>query len=431
MGHDHAHGESAWAVSSSGRRLVSGGLVVVVVATLVGLIVLWPRGSADVDTSFLGQGDVRDGTVERVERRPCSYGGGDPSFQCDVSTIRVTSGAQEGDQVALELQPGPGVVRLASGDRVVLYYDGDLPPGRQYQFADYQRRTPLLWLAVLFVVVVLALGRFRGLMALVGLAVSVLVLVVFVLPSLLRGHDPVAVALVGSAAIAFAALYLAHGFNERTTVALLGTFASLLLTGILAVAFVGASNFTGLASEEAGILQLTAGQVDVKGLLLAGIVIGSLGVLDDVTVTQVSAVAQLHAADPRMGAPQLYRRAVTIGRDHIASTVNTLVLAYAGASLPLLLLFTETSRPFGQVVNGETVAVEIVRTLVGSVGLVASVPITTALAVAVIAGRTRKRAPSVAEEADRLVTIEEEPTGRPPGQTPSWDDFAPPDKPTF
>lgn len=209
--------------------------------------------------------------------------------------------------------------------------------------------------------------------------------------------------------------------------ALLGTFASLLVTGVLGLVFVGAAKFTGLAQEEAGFLQLTAGQVDLKGLLLAGIVIGSRGVLDDVTVTQVSAVSELHASNPSLGRWDLYRAGVRIGRDHIASTVNTLLLAYAGAALPLLLLFTEASRPLGDVVTSETVAVEVVRTLVGSVGLVASVPITTALAALVVGPDPGPRPP----RSPRRRPVEPAPEPEPDRQPATWEDFAPAEKPDF
>jgi uncharacterized membrane protein len=246
----------------------------------------------------------------------------------------------------------------------------------------------MLWLAGLFVAAVVLLGRWRGLLALVGLAFSLLLLVRFVLPSILEGNDPVAVALVGSAAIMFVALYLAHGFNVRTTSAVAGTLISLVLTGLLAAAFVHLTNLTGLGSEEGGYLRALAGNIDLEGLLLGGIVVGSLGVLDDVTVTQASAVWELSLANTAYGFRQLYQGALRIGRDHIASTVNTLVLAYAGASLPLLILFTLSNRHIGDVLTGEIVAEEIIRTLVGSIGLVASIPITTALT-AFVATRQR------------------------------------------
>jgi uncharacterized membrane protein len=276
--------------------------------------------------------------------------------------------------------------------------------GSQYYFIDFDRQFPLLALGGLFAVVVVALSRWRGLAALAGVVVSLWVLVQFVLPAILDGRSPLAVACVGGATIMFLALYLAHGLNATTTVAVLGTLMSLLLTGLLAVIFVGVSSFTGSGSEEAVFLQLSAQQVNLEGLLLASIIIGTLGVLDDVTVTQASAVWELHRANPSYGIKRLYRSGIRIGRDHIASTVNTLVLAYAGASLPLLILFTVASRSFGEVVTTEVVAEEIVRTLVGSIGLVASVPVTTGLAALVVTRGTstgiRHRPKRTAEPED-------------------------------
>jgi len=273
----------------------------------------------------------------------------------------------------------------------------DLPLGApvsaEFYFADYQRDLPLLLLGLIFAVAVVALGRWRGLRALGALGASLAVLVVFVLPAILQGSSPVAVAIVGSAVIMTVALFMSHGINVRTASALLGTLVSLGLTGILALVFVGATQLTGLASEEAVYLQVSAERINLQGLILAGIIIGSLGVLDDVTVTQASAVWELRKANRSWGFSELYRPAVRIGRDHIASTVNTLVLAYAGASLPLLVLFTQAERPLVEVAGGEVVATEIVRTLVGSIGLVASVPITTALtALALVGGSSLRKA---------------------------------------
>jgi uncharacterized membrane protein len=204
----------------------------------------------------------------------------------------------------------------------------------------------MLLLVALFVAAVVAFGRWRGLFVIAGVGVSMVVLVGFVLPALLNGEAPIWVALVGTSAVALPALYLAHGLSERTSVAVLGTVASLLLTCLLGGVFVELTHLTGLASEEVGFLQAFGGQLDFAGLLLAGIVIGALGVLDDVTVTQVAAVWELHVAKPGATARQLYDAGVRIGRDHIASTVNTLVLADAdaGASLPLLLLFKTAGR---------------------------------------------------------------------------------------
>src|SRR5581483_2104738 len=282
------------------------------------------------------------------------------------------------------------------GDKIVVGRAGTGRPGDPnaggWYFSDFQRRGPLLALAVFFALAVVIFGRWRGLMALAGLAASFGVLVRFILPAILVGKNPVAVSVVGAAAIMFAVLYLAHGLNARTTTAVLGTVGALLFTGLLAWIFVAGTHLTGMADEESGLLAASLSGVSLRGLLLGGVVIGSLGVLDDVTVTQASAVWELHQANPAYGFQRLYAAGLRIGRDHIASTVNTLGMASAGASLPLLVLFTLSSRHLGDVLTSEIVATEIVRTLVGSIGLVSAVPITTALA-AFVADRSVHREP--------------------------------------
>jgi uncharacterized membrane protein len=248
-------------------------------------------------------------------------------------------------------------------------------------------------------------------------------MVAFMFPSILDGNDPTAVALVSAALIAIVALYLTHGITEMITVALLGTFAALGLTAALAWVFSNLAHFTGFASEDAFYLTIASSEINVKGLVLAGIIVGSLGVLDDVTVTQVSAVWQLHTANPAYGARRLYASAVVIGRDHIASTVNTLVLAYAGASLPLLLVFTQAGRGLGTVAEGELVAVEIVRTLVGSIGLVAAVPLTTALAAFIVTRGSTLRPP--AATVPPPASPPSRPSVEPEPPEPAWEQFAP------
>jgi uncharacterized membrane protein len=238
----------------------------------------------------------------------------------------------------------------------------------------------MLWLALIFVAAVLLLGRLRGALSLVGLAVSLALVLVFVVPSILDGNSPLAVAVTGALAIALVTIPLAHGLGAKSMAALLGTAASLLLTAALAVLFTGLTHLTGLSSEEAIFLQLGQSDLSLEGLLLAGIVIGALGVLDDVTISQASTVLALRRANPRLGFAELFGRALQVGRDHVSATVNTLVLAYVGASLPALLLFSAADLGVTEVVNFEIVAKEVVATLVGSIGLVAAVPITTALA---------------------------------------------------
>jgi uncharacterized membrane protein len=391
--HVHLHASSSATIGGSPRRVLVGSVVVLMAAAVVGLVLLWPDGTAPALSDRIGVPDrLVDARVVGEEVTPC-IGETEPGIECSVIDLAITSGPEDGRRVFLDWTTGGGGFDIDAGDRVRLgvVEGADVPPEARFYFADFQRQTPLLWLGALFALAVVALGRFRGVRALVALVVSLLVLTQFVLPSILEGHSPVAVAIVGSAVILVSALYLSHGMNLVTTSALLGTLLSLGLTGLLAVVFVEATSLTGLASEEATFLQAFAEQIDARGLLLGGIIIGSLGVLDDVTVTQASAVWELRQAIPDSGFGQVYRAALRIGRDHIASAVNTLVLAYAGASLPLLILFTQTDRDVSDVLTSEVVGVEIVRTLVGSIGLVASVPLTTALTAFVVTGARLSR----------------------------------------
>jgi uncharacterized membrane protein len=355
-------------------------VAVLVAAALVGIAVWWPRGDPAVDREVLGYGDRVDATVTSAEVVPCSF---DPEAECNSVSARIASGPDEGSSATLEaaVETRNQVAELEVGDNIVLNDAGpDVDAAARYSFADIQRRTPLGILAVVFAVAVVALGRLRGLLALAGIGITVGVLLAFVFPALLEGASPLGVSLTGAIVIALSTIYLAHGVSDRTTVALVGTIVSLLLTAALGAGFGAAAHLSGLASEESLTLLSFAPELDFRGLLLAATIIGALGVLDDVTITQVSAVWELHASDPRVGARGLYSAGIRIGRDHIASTVNTLVLAYTAAALPMLLLFTQSGLAMGEVLTTETLAVEIVQTLVGSIGLVASVPLTTALA---------------------------------------------------
>jgi uncharacterized membrane protein len=356
--------------------------------TVIGLGLLWPEKAdpaSAVDPAALTSEPI-EAVILDADIEPCSY---DPTLECREYRLMITEGDDEGTHFTWE----QGIESpLRDGDRILVtaidFEDGTTT----YEFWDYQRSTPMLVLVGLFVVAVLVLGRWRGFGALAGLTASLAVLLLWALPSLLDGNDPVAVALVAASVIAFIALYLAHGINVATSVALLSTFAALAITGLLAWIFVTAASFTGLNDDATFFLGALGVPIDARGILLAGIVIGSLGVLDDVTVTQVSAVGQLQHARPNASRRELYRSALTIGRDHISSTVNTLFLAYAGASLPLLLLFTEARQSVNSVATREIVATEIVRALVGSIGLVAAVPIATALAATVLTSGSTGRA---------------------------------------
>ena len=381
--HTHPHGSEHKSDPLVVKRLAAA-VLPFVVATVVGLVLLWPTSGGDALPQGPPPAQRYRATVVGVERDACEAPPTGGDLVCSMVEVRLDEGPDESGTFSFAATAGMNQRGFESGDRILVSRAPEAQPGAEYFFADYQRDKPLLLLAVLFAIVVVALSRWRGVTSLIGLTISLLILVRFVIPAMLEGSDPVAVAIVGAAAVMLIALYLAHGVNVWTTCAVLGTFASLALTGALAVWFVNLSQFTGFGTEEAAFLQISAGQINLEGLLLGGIIIGTLGVLDDVTVTQASAVWELHLANPGYSVPDLYRSAIRIGRDHIASTVNTLVLAYAGASLPLLILFTLSSQSLPGVLTSEVVAEEIVRTLVGSIGLVASVPITTALAALVV-----------------------------------------------
>lgn len=390
-GHGHGHGHGHGPALPAGRRVrifIAALLVPCGVAALIGLVVLWPTTGRPAPPA--GAETPVHADVVSAQVTDCAPGSGDG--RCVAVGARTTDGPLPGNTLTLVVPVEPSTPRFGVGDKVVLGWNGADPndPGG-YRIADFQRPTPLLWLTALFAAAVLVLGRWRGLAALAALVLSFAVLLTFVLPAILAGRDPLAVAVVGACLIMFAILYLTHGFSARTSTAVLGTLLSLALIGALGTLFSVAAKLTGLDDQTSNLIAALGGGIDARGLLLAGIVIGALGVLDDVTVTQTSAVWELRRANPDLGAPALFAAAMRIGRDHVSSAVNTLVLAYAGASLPLLLIFSLSGRGLGDVVTSQEVATEIVRTLVGSIGLVASVPITTALA-AVVASRETKEA---------------------------------------
>ena len=383
VGHSHPpHDAPSWQPTARIERSLWIAVATWAVLAIVGVVALWPAGTSDSTSPA----DQRvNGYVVAVAIEPCTGTAVEDLVECRKLTVQLVGGSDDGEQVILEQGITCSRGRVPEvGDELVLVSTRLADGSTVYNFADYERSSAMWVLVVLFVVTVVALGRWRGLGALAGLAISIAVLVTFVLPALLAGSNPVLVAIVGASVIAFASLYLAHGLGSATNVALLSTLAALALTGVLAWAFIELTSLTGLSDENALLLDTLGVHLDPRGLLLAGVVIGSLGVLDDVTVTQVSAVGELNRANPAATFNDLYRSALVIGRDHISSTVNTLFLAYAGAALPLLLLFSQVRQSIATTAMSEQVAVEIVRTLVGSIGLVASVPIATALAAAVL-----------------------------------------------
>ncbi|MEU6245067.1 YibE/F family protein [Streptomyces sp. NPDC047024] len=402
-GHSHSHGPAA-PVSRHLRKVIAAILIPFTAAVVVGLVVLWPGGAPPHARSGVGfDRQTQQATVTTVLSVSCksvnasggsslgdnaSSGAGaaaqEGKADCKKATVRVDTGKDRGRTFTEIVQPDQ-TRQLHEGEQVVVAYEPSAPKDLQYAVTDVNRQFPMALLAGIFAVAVVVVGRMRGVMALVALAVSFLVLTMFILPAILQGSNPLLVAVVGSSAIMLIALYMCHGLSARTSVAVLGTLVSLMLIGFLGSQFIGWAALTGNTDDSTGLIHGLYPSIDMSGLLLAGVIIGSLGVLDDVTVTQTSAVWELHEANPSMGWRGLYRAGIRIGRDHIASVVNTLVLAYAGAALPLLLLFSIAQSSVSTVATSELVAEEIVRTLVGSIGLVASVPVTTALAALVVA----------------------------------------------
>ncbi|MCK5891860.1 YibE/F family protein [Aeromicrobium sp.] len=366
--HAHAAPES--------RRLRTIALLVIApiaVLTVVAMIWLWPSG--DTRTSGEVAGEQVGGQVTAIDPVACDDGVPAEPNGCGTAEVRLDDG---GGTIEVDLTNGSGAPEIAEGDSVVVLVS-DTPDGDVSSIVDHERGTQLWVLVAASALALVAFGRWRGLTALAGLVVTFAILFWFIVPAILDGESPLLVALVGSAAIMLSVLYLTHGFTLTTTVALLGTVASFVLTGLLAYLAVAALHLTGVTDDLSMAVETTYG-IDARGLLLAGIVIGSLGVLDDITVTQAATVGELARANPGYGSRQLYGSANRVGRAHIASVVNTIILAYAGSSLPVLVLVAADAGSLGAAVTDQFLAQEIVRSLVATLGLVAAVPITTGLA---------------------------------------------------
>ena len=320
------------------------------------------------------------------------------------AVVAIDSGPNTDAMTVLEFSSGPGQPTLAAGDHIRISRQVDQSGSTTYAFYDYERSWPLIALAAVFAVVVVAVARWRGLRAMLGIVVAFLVLVVFLLPALRDGAAAIPVALVASAAILYAVIYLAHGVSLRTSAALLGTLTSLLLATVLSWGAIELAHLTGLSEDQNNEVAAYMGHVSITGLLLAGFIIGSLGVLNDVTVTQASTVFELAEVGDGSSRRAIFLGAMRVGRDHIASTVYTLVLAYAGSALPLLLLFSVANRSLGDVLTSESVAIEIARSAVGGIALALSVPLTTAIAAVLAKPGAATDVPAAPEGRRRIPT---------------------------
>lgn len=382
-GHGHGHGPPPEVEVPRGPRLVLvGSLVAVLLATVVGVVLMWPSDdrvdALSDDVQFAAPG-VTFPTAEVTDvQEPCADNR--PTDGC--GRIEV---AFEGATVAVGVPSDVLDSGLRAGDTVKLIRtpaQGDQPETLNY--FGIVRTTPLGLMLAAFVVVVLAIARWRGLMALLGLAFASLVLGVFVLPALLSGEPGVVVAMVGSAAIMYVVLFTTHGWSLRTAAALAGTLAGIAVTAAIGLFAVGGTRLTGVADEGSRTLSTFATDLSFPGLFAAAIIVAGLGVLNDVTITQASAVWELRAASPGMSRAQVFASGMRIGRDHIASTIYTIVFAYAGTTLTVLLVLRLYQLPGSTLLATEEITQEVVRTLATSIGLVLAVPLTTLIAVATL-----------------------------------------------
>lgn len=351
---------------------LTGGLVAPTLAASTSTV----TDTAPVDTYLTG-------TVVKISNETTNAEFGD-TILVQHLLVTLQGGREDGKEVPVEYQVRGsdfGGQRLAVGERVVV--DKNETGGvTTYLITEPYRLPAFAIFALLFVLLTVALARWRGFMAFVGLGLTAVILFLFVIPQIAHGANPFLVSFVATLLMASSSLFLAHGFNLRTTIAFAAIMITIVLALVLATILVTLAHLTGIGSEEAATLLSapTSGTINLRGLLLGGIIIGVLGVLDDVATAQVAAVAELKIANPRLNFGQLYRRGSVVGREHITSLVNTLVLAYVGASFPLLLLFSVYSTPWWVTMNTELITEEIARTLVGSLALVAAVPIATVLA---------------------------------------------------
>jgi uncharacterized membrane protein len=381
-------------------------LSVAAIATAVAVVSLWPNSAdrqvTDSAANFAAPGvTFPSGQVTKVQPACPPIDESDPTampdpglgppVDCGNVTVQVTSGPDKDHHTTVMVPPEVSRSALRPGDRVELVRT---PPGQgqpvTYSYFGIDRHASLLWLAAAFAIIVIAVARLRGFMALLGLAFSALVITRYMLPALLNGEPGIWIALSGGSAIMFVVLYSTHGISLRTSTALAGTLAGIgIIAGVGRYA-VDATRLTGIADESGGILSSFVGNLSFTGLLTCGLIIAGLGVLNDVTITQSSAVWELRGAAPEMPRRRIFTSAMRIGRDHIASTIYTVFFVYAGTAILVLLLLIIYDRPLLDLISSEDISEEIVRTLASGIGLVLAVPITTGIAAAVASPASRR-----------------------------------------
>ena len=391
--HDHSH-VPAVGLSRTARSATLVLLGIVGALTVAGLIWLWPTQHPSLDGSSLTASGIEPVRAKVLALTECPDDGspdvGEPGgldHACQIATVAIEEGPSAGQRVDVDLIGVTAASGVRAGDalQVAEVPDGN-GVGGSWALITVDRIPVLVGFAIAFVIAVLAVAGRKGLFGLLGLIVSGAVLFGFLIPSLTSGHAAVPVAIVGATAIMFVVLYLAHGVSWRTTSAFVGTFLSLLVTTGLGALGVGMARLSGISSEETVALAGVLGGLDFPDILTCSLVIAGLGVLNDVTITQASSVWEIRAAGPGLTRRQLFTSGMRIGRDHIASTIYTIVFAYAGASLSLLLLLSLYQQPLNVLLSTEQFSEEIIRTLGSGIGLVLSVPLTTGVAALTVAG---------------------------------------------
>lgn len=384
-------------------RLMIITLIPIAVWTLGALIIMWPGDvrshiAENISTYSVPGLSVQTGRVTQVGAINCdgvpgsTQAPGADEETCGRASVELLDGPEAGqtvDEITLKATDFASGVNV--GQKVKLFRIPMEGLPAQYQFSEFERGVPLVVFVLLFVAAVVAVARLRGLMAILGLAWAFFIMIYFMFPALVSGSNPVMVGLVGGSAIMFVVLYAAHGFSTRTTTALLGTLFGLIVAAILGWIATEWAHLTGVTSEDDMILAAAAPDLQMTSIVICGIMLAGLGVLNDVTITQASAVWELASDEDSPDSKRIFARAMRIGRDHIASTVYTIAFAVAGATLGTLVLLSIYQRPLLEVLQTEQFAQEIVRTLIGSIGLVAAVPLTTAIGVAVVSASKKSR----------------------------------------
>jgi uncharacterized membrane protein len=365
----------------AGRGLAAA-VATLLLATAIGLIALWPSAQSRSGPSEAFGGRSLPAKVLSSGLARCP---GPANQQCRRITVKLGSGRDKGRTSTITLGPVNTAPAISSGAHIRVsrvFAPGAAPRSgfEPYSFVDYDRHGSLLWLAIAFGVLAVLLARWRGVLALAGVALSLLLVTKFIVPAILAGSSPLLVSLVGSLAVMFLTLGLTNGVGAQSLAAALGIGVSLLLATVLGDVYAHVAQLNGYSSELATVLRQFTTKISLEGVVIAGMVVGALGVLADMGVSQASAVMALRRANPEYSARELYREAFAVGRDHLAATIHTLVLAYVGASLPLLLVLQSAHAGFFDAVNTQDIAEPIIATLVGSIGLIAAVPLTTGLA---------------------------------------------------